>query len=138
LTEAAANEVREWQGYVLELVRAEGADKRAVGRAVSLGVNAVGAALMAVFAHTGGLSGGEIVIAGGTVTLSQKLLEAIFGDQAVRSLAADARSDLLERIDRLLESEKERYQDLIRAAAPEREEAIRLRAAAQRVQEARG
>jgi hypothetical protein len=139
LADAAANEVREWQGHVLELVRAEGADKRAVGRAVSLGVNAVGAALMvAVFAHTGGLSGGEIVIAGGTVTVSQKLLEAIFGDQAVRSLAAQARSDLLERIDRLLESEKERYQDLIMSSAPKRDQAIGLRSAAQRVKDARG
>jgi hypothetical protein len=44
----------------------------------------------------------------------------------------------LERIDRLLEGEKGRYQDLIRSSAPERDEAIRLRAAAQRVQDARG
>jgi hypothetical protein len=138
LDDGAAAEVRAWQGHVLELVRAEGADKRAIGRAVSLGVNAVGAALMvAVFAHTGGLSGGEIAIAGGTVTLSQKLLEAIFGDQAVRSLAAQARTDLLIRIDKLLTQEARRYEDLIASSAPKRDAALTLRAAAQRVQEAR-
>jgi hypothetical protein len=138
LDEGAASEVRAWQGHVLELVRAEGADKRAIGRAVSLGVNAVGAALMvAVFAHTGGLSGGEIAIAGGTVTLSQKLLEAIFGDQAVRSLAAQARTDLLIRIDKLLTQEAQRYQDVVASSAPQRDAALTLRAAAQRVQEAR-
>jgi hypothetical protein len=138
LREAADIQVREWQGYVLELVTAEGSDKRAIGRAVSLGVNAVGAALMvAVFAHTGGLTGGEIVIAGGTATLSQKLLEAVFGDQAVRGLAARARSDLLRRIDNLLSEEQQRYKDLLAAAAPGRDDAVALRAAVQRVQGSR-
>jgi hypothetical protein len=92
---------------------------------------------VAVFAHTGGLSGGEIAIAGGTVTLSQKLLEAIFGDQAVRSLAAQARTDLLIRIDKLLAQEAQRYVDLVASSAPKRDAALTLRAAAQRVQEAR-
>jgi Dynamin family len=138
LPQEAEHEVRAWQAEVLELVRAEGADKRAIGRAVSLGVNAVGAALMvAVFAHTGGLTGGEIAIAGGTATLSQKLLEALFGDQAVRSLSARARSDLLARIDGLLDEEKSRYQELVASSAPRRDAALGLRAAAQRVQEAR-
>jgi hypothetical protein len=138
LPQAAGDEVRAWQGHVLELVRAEGADKRAISRAVSLGLNAIGAALMvAVFAHTGGLTGGEIAIAGGTATLSQKLLEAIFGDQAVRSLAAGARFDLLARIDKLLEVERDRYTDLVTSAAPRRDEALALRSAAQRIEEAR-
>jgi hypothetical protein len=93
--------------------------------------------MVAVFAHTGGLSGGEIVIAGGTATLSQKLLEAVFGDQAVRSMAARARSDLLQRIDKLLSEEQDRYRDLLAAAAPKRDDALALRAAVQRVQAAR-
>ena len=93
--------------------------------------------MVAVFAHTGGLSGGEIVIAGGTATLSQKLLEAVFGDQAVRSHAARARSDLLQRIDKLLSEEQERYKDLLAAAAPKRDDALALRAAVQRVLAAR-
>ncbi|MBA3349323.1 MAG: dynamin family protein, partial [Actinobacteria bacterium] len=89
LRSSVATEVRGWQSDVLALVAAEGASKRALGRALSLGVNGLGVALMiTVFAHTGGLTGGEIAVAGGTATVGQKLLEALFGDQAVRTLTA--------------------------------------------------
>ncbi len=71
--------------------------------------------MLAVFAHTGGLTGAEVVVAGGTSALGQKVLEAIFGDQAVRTLAAQARDDLLERVDRLLREDAERF-----AARPRR------------------
>ena len=40
--------------------------------------------MLVAFAHTGGLIGAEVGIAGGTAVLAQKVLEAIFGDQAVR------------------------------------------------------
>ncbi|MDQ3592401.1 MAG: dynamin family protein, partial [Actinomycetota bacterium] len=75
--ERAADEVRDWQGYVLDLVRSEGADKRTTARFLSLGVNGAGLVVMvAVFAHTGGLTGGEVAVAGGTTALGQRLLEA--------------------------------------------------------------
>jgi energy-coupling factor transporter ATP-binding protein EcfA2 len=123
--------VREWQGYVLELVAAEGATKRAVGRALSLGVNGIGVALMiTVFAHTGGLSGGELVVASGTAAVSQKLLEAIFGDQAVRDLAARARADLLQRVGGLLDAEANRFHRLLDPVAPAPGEAQAVRTAA--------
>jgi hypothetical protein len=123
--------VREWQGYVLELVAAEGATKRAAGRALSLGVNGIGVALMVtVFAHTGGLSGGELVVAGGTAAVSQKLLEAIFGDQAVRELAARARADLLQRVAGLLDAEANRFHRLLDPIAPAPGEAQAVRTAA--------
>ena len=84
--------MRAWQGVVFELVREEGAEKRTTARFASLGVNGAGLTVMlAVFAHTGGLTGAEVVVAGGTSALGQKVLEAIFGDQAVRALAAQAR-----------------------------------------------
>ena len=139
LAASLRDEVHEWQGRLLELVRAEGASKRATGRALSLGVNAMGAALMvAVFAQTGGLTGAEIAVAGGTATVSQRLLEALFGDQAVRSLAAKARADLLERIDVLLDKEAERFHALLaRGAAADPEEADGLRRAAAAVRAAR-
>jgi energy-coupling factor transporter ATP-binding protein EcfA2 len=122
--------VRAWQGYVLELVAAEGAPKRAAGRALSLGVNGIGVALMiTVFAHTGGLSGGELVVASGTAAVSQKLLEAIFGDQAVRDLAARARADLLQRVSRLLDAEADRFHGLLEGVAPAPEEARAVRTA---------
>ena len=93
--EAAAAQVRDWQGAVLDLVRSQGADKRSRARLLSWGVNGAGAVVMvAVFAQTGGLTGGEIAVAGGTTALGQRVLEAVFGDAAVRSLAARAREDL--------------------------------------------
>ncbi len=68
------------------MVRLEGAH----ARLASLGVNGAGLTVMlAVFAHTGGLTGAEVVVAGGTSAVGQKLLEAIFGDQAVRQLAEE-------------------------------------------------
>jgi len=103
-------EVREWQGRVLDLVAREGASKRSTARVASYTVNGAGLAVMiAVFASTGGLTGAEVAVAGGTSAAGQKLLEAIFGDQAVRSLAKLARDDLLERVDVLLDGEAERF-----------------------------
>ena len=45
--------------------------------------------------------------------LGQKLLEAVFGDQAVRGLAERARRDLERRVDDLLDAERRRYTDLL-------------------------
>ncbi len=124
-------EVRAWQGHVLGLVAAEGASKRATGRALSFGVNSVGVALMvAVFAHTGGLSGAEVVVAGGTATLSQKVLEALFGDQAVRDLTTRARTDLLARIRSLLDAEAVRFHAVVDSLVPGQDQAGAIRAAA--------
>ncbi len=126
--EAARNEVQAWQGAVLDLVRQEGADKRSSARLLSFGVNGTGLALMvAVFASTGGLSGGEVAIAGGTSAVGQKLLEAVFGDAAVRSLAAKARKDLAGRADRLLAAEQQRFRELVEVGAPEPGSAAQLR-----------
>lgn len=107
-------EVRSWQGHVLQLVSAEGADKRLAAKIASYGVNGAGLAVMiGVFSHTGGLTGGEIAVAGGTTVAGQRLLEAIFGDQAVRTLAAEARIDLMGRVERLLAGEVARFDRLL-------------------------
>jgi energy-coupling factor transporter ATP-binding protein EcfA2 len=128
--EAAAAQVRDWQGTVLDLVRNEGADKRSRARVLSWGVNGAGAAVMVVvFAQTGGLTGGEIAVAGGTTAVGQRVLEAVFGDAAVRSLAARAREDLEARADELLRYEQDRFDERLAAAAPGPEAAGRLRSA---------
>ena len=81
---------------MLELVRTEGASKRSGARLASYGVNGAGLVVMlAVFSQTAGLTGAEIAVAGGTTVASQKVLEAIFGEQAVRGLARQARDELL-------------------------------------------
>lgn len=101
--------VREWQDDLLQLVRAEGKDRRTTARVLSFGVNGVGVVLMlVVFSHTAGLSGAEFGIAGGSAVVAQKLLEALFGDQAVRELATKARSDLIERTNALYTAEEAR------------------------------
>jgi len=136
--EAVAAQVRDWQGAVLDLVREQGSDKRSRARIASWGVNGAGAVVMvAVFAHTGGLTGGEIAVAGGTTALGQRVLEAVFGDAAVRTLAATARQDLQERADLLLRYEQERFDIRVAAAAPAHWAADELRAAATQVGAAR-
>ena len=116
------DEVRAWQGFVFELVSREGESKRTTARLASLGVNGAGLTVMlAVFAHTGGLTGAEVVVAGGTSAISQKVLEAIFGDQAVRTLAARAREDLLERAEQLMRTDAVRFDELLDATAPDAE-----------------
>jgi hypothetical protein len=137
LGEQVQDEVRAWQGFVFDLVRREGASKRTTARFASLGVNGAGLAVMlTTFAHTGGLTGVEVVVAGGTSAVGQKVLEAIFGDQAVRSLAARAREDLLDRVQRVLREDSRRFDALIDAAAPEAESVARLHATATAVRRA--
>jgi hypothetical protein len=122
---------------VFDLVSEEGASKRATARLASLGVNGAGLTVMlAVFAHTGGLTGAEVAVAGGTSAVGQKVLEAIFGDQAVRALASRAREDLVERVDRLLRVEAARFDALLDAAAPEADTFARLHTAVEAIRRA--
>lgn len=105
-----AREIRAWQQDLLQLVQEEGADKRFTARMLSFGVNGITVALMVVvFASTGGLTGGEIGIAGASAIAGQKLLEAVFGDDAVRRLAATARQNLSRRVEALFRRESEPY-----------------------------
>jgi hypothetical protein len=139
LAPAAADEVRDWQGYVLDLVREEGASKRSRARLLSWGVNGAGAVVMvAVFASTAGLSGAELAVAGGTTAVGQRVLEAVFGDAAVRALAARARADLDARADRLLRYEQDRFDELLAVGAAAPPAADRLRAAVAGLAAARG
>jgi len=112
--EAASRTIRDWQGFVMQLVREEGSDKRSVARVLAYGVNGIGVTLMiVVFASTAGVTGAEFGVAGGTAIVGQKLLEAIFGDQAVRTLAARARKNLDGRVEALLGAELLRYLQLL-------------------------
>jgi hypothetical protein len=106
--------VREWQGDILEMVRDEGRDRRTSARIMAYGVNGLGVVLILVtFASTAGITGAEVGIAGGTAVVGQKLLEAVFGDQAVRELARKAREHLLERVKELYDTERARYEDAV-------------------------
>ncbi len=110
LREQVDAQVRAWQADVLNLVREQGAGRRGTARYLSFGVNALGVSLMILaFASTGGLTGVEVGIAGGTAVVAQKLLEAVFGDDAVRRLTVDARERLDDRVRALLVGESARY-----------------------------
>nr|WP_270887918.1 GTPase domain-containing protein [Pedococcus sp. 5OH_020] len=130
--------VRDWQTGVLDLVRSEGKDRRTTARVAAYGLNGIGVILMLVaFAHTGGLIGAEVGIAGGTAVLAQKVLEAIFGDQAVREMAAKARTRLLEHAAALYAEEQLRYDEALDRVAVKAEQAERLAHAAAAVKAAR-
>jgi hypothetical protein len=134
----AERTVRDWQNDVLELVRTEGANKRSTARFLAFGVNGLAVTLMiVVFAHTGGLLGGEVGIAGGSAVIGQKLLEAVFGDEAVRRLAARARQDLTRRVDELMEVERNRYRDAVDSLEIDPDAPERLRETARRVDDLR-
>jgi energy-coupling factor transporter ATP-binding protein EcfA2 len=136
--EAAGATVRDWQGAVLELVRGEGAGKRSRARLLSWGVNGAGAVVMvAVFAQTAGLSGAEVAVAGGTTVVGQRVLEAVFGDSAVRQLAERARRDLDERTAALLAGERARFTALLAGLATP-EDVASVRDAAAELARARG
>ena len=107
---SVARTIREWQSAVLTLVGDEGRGKRSTARVAALGLNGVGAALMLViFFNTGGLTGAEGGVAAGTAVLAQRLLESVFGDEAVRRLAETAKSDLDARVEALMAAEMARF-----------------------------
>lgn len=138
LRRKAERAVREWQQDVLDMVRTEGADKRGTARFLALGVNGLSVALMiVVFAHTAGVTGAEAGIAGGSAVLGQKLLEAVFGDQAVRSLADRARRSLEQRVGALMDAERRRYLTLLDALALQPQAAEQLREASRKVDDLR-
>lgn len=113
-SEAAARVIRQWQGDVLELVGSEGKSKKAMARYLALGVNGAGVALMIfVFSQTGGLIGAEVGVAGGTALLAQRVLEAVFGEDAVRRLAREAKLQLDARVEGLMATELARFEKLV-------------------------
>lgn len=117
---AVAEQIRLWQGSVLEMIREEGADKRKRARFLSLGVNAAAVMLMvAAFSLTGGITGIEAGIAGGSGVVGTKLLESIFGEDAVRRMATRARADLLERMADLLTEHAQPFTEVLEETDPQ-------------------
>ncbi|WP_413544439.1 dynamin family protein [Citricoccus nitrophenolicus] len=113
-SEGAAAQIRGWQQDLIHLIQQEGAGKRTMARVSALGINGVAVTLMIVsFASTGGLLGIEVGIAGGTAVVAQKLLESIFGEDAVRRLARRSQENLVTRVTELLQSEASRFTQLL-------------------------
>jgi hypothetical protein len=131
--------VRDWQHRVLGMVRAEAGDRRATARGAAYAVNATGLLVMVgVFASTAFIPTGlEVAVAGGTTVAAQKVLEAVFGDQAIRTLARKARDDLLSRVDAVLDAEAGRFLRMLPTLGLDLPPAQRLRETAEQVERAR-
>jgi len=103
------------EGWALELaesIRALGEQRMGLARAASIGVNVVStSAILAVFVHTGGLTGTEVGIAAATAVVNQKLLEAVFGEANVAAFVARGRRRLAEVLDAAFDGERRRYED---------------------------
>ncbi len=127
----AREELHRWLGGLTTQVRTRGRNRRTTALGAALGVNAVGvAAMLVVFSQSAGLTGGEVAIAGGTAVVTQKLLEALFGEAAAADMVRRAGQDLRVTLRRLLDGDAERFLALVPPPAVSPDE---LRAAAGRV-----
>ena len=128
---AVSRAIRDWQGDVLELVSEVGGEKKSTARFLAIGVNGIGVALMlVVFSQTGGITGAEVGVAGGTAVLAQRLLEGVFGEDAVRRLAKQAKDQLDARVEALMAAELDRFSAVLDAQAVDTARADALREAA--------
>jgi hypothetical protein len=107
-------ELESWAVAIGDRIRELGAQRKGWARAASLGVNAIGtSAVLAVFVHTGGLTGAEVGITAATAVVNQKLLEAIFGEANVAAFVSRARTDLRELLDRVFVDERTRFEEAL-------------------------
>ena len=135
--EAATAAIRAWQSDVMLLVEDESRGKRMKARVLALGTNVLALALMiVVFAATGGLTGAEVGIAGGASVLAQRLLEAVFGEGAVRRLAEQAQKDLAGRVEGVLAVELARYGAILDSLAVDEGATAQLETAAAALRDA--
>ena len=122
--------LRAWLAAIADEVSAAAASKRGLARGASIGVSAAGATVMlSVFAHTGGLTGAEVGVAAATGFLNARLLEALFGEAAMRELIDSARRRLFETLQAAMDAERARYERLAPPAAELRTLAADLRSA---------
>ncbi|MCH1867202.1 dynamin family protein [Nocardioides sp. CFH 31398] len=128
----------EWRDGLGRMIKAEVSDTRATARYLELGADGLTAALMIVVLSqsqgTLSVAPGE---AGSSARLGERLLAAVFGEQAVRSLASRARSDLDRRVASLLAAEGARHLEVLDALRLDPGLPERVREAARRVDDVR-
>ncbi|WP_327633118.1 ABC transporter [Kribbella sp. NBC_00482] len=137
LPAGASRTVREWQTFVLDLVRNEGADKKSTARILEYGVNGLGLSLMVVvFASGAGIPKGAQASAGaGSAVVGRRLLEAVFGDKAVQGMVDRAREDLDGKVHALMDAEFARYLAVLDQHPVDAETARQLTEAARAVED---
>ena len=135
LSQRLTDDLEDWARDIGERIREMGAQRKGWAQVASLGVNAIGtSAVLAVFVHTGGLTGAEVGITAATAVVNQKLLEAIFGEANVAAFVARARDDLAKLLDAAFADERARY-DAALGSTGDPALALELREAARRVAE---
>ena len=111
LIEELQVKLENWASGIASEIHEMGQNRKGVAKVASLGVNVVGTgAIIAVFAHTGGLTGTEAGIAAVTAVLNQALLEAIFGEGNVAAFVKRSRLRLDEIVATAIDSELRRFE----------------------------
>jgi hypothetical protein len=122
--------VAAWEDELARLVEEVGAPRKAQARRRTTAINAVAtSAMLVLFTVSGGLTGGEVGIAAGAAATSQWVLIKLFGEQALRDLLRDIRTDLHDRVRTLAGEERATFDATIAAAAPPATAVDALRAA---------
>jgi len=110
LDDRLLTDLEAWAAGIGTQIRAMGEQRRGWAKVASIGVNAVGtSAILAVFVHTGGLTGAEVGITAATAVINQKLLEAVFGEANVAAFVSRARGDLGALLDAAFADERDRF-----------------------------
>jgi hypothetical protein len=139
LAQRAERLVRDWQQGVSHLVGAASRDGLATTRGTAYAVNATSVLVMVgmVTSTAFAPNGLEVTVAGGTTVAAKQLLDLVFGDETIRTLAKQARDDLLARVDALLDAEAGRFLRLLPTYGLDVPPADRLRDAGEQVERAR-
>ncbi len=118
LGERLAGDLDGWAAEIGREIRELGGQRRGWARVASIGVNALGtSAVLAVFVHTGGLTGAEVGITAATAVINQKLLEALFGEANVAAFVSRARGRLTGILDGVFADERARFDAALGTAA---------------------
>jgi len=140
LGERLSTALEAWALEIGEEIRKLGEQRKGWAQAASIGVNALGtSAVLAVFVHTGGLTGAEVGITAATAVVNQKLLEAVFGEANVAAFVGRAREALGRILDEAFAAERARHDRALGAGVAGTEGlADRLRELARRAAEGAG
>lgn len=123
-----------WAARIGSDIMEMGEQRRGLARAASLGVNVVGTgAILAVFVHTGGLTGAEVGIAAATAAINQALLDALFGEANVARFVEDARHRLDVIIEEELTADRQRFEQALSIDAASTELAAEMGATLERL-----
>jgi energy-coupling factor transporter ATP-binding protein EcfA2 len=131
LAERLHQDLEAWTKEVGRQIRSMGEQRKGWAQAASIGLNVLGtSAILAVFVHTGGLTGAEVGISAATALINQKLLEAIFGEANVAKFVTAARVRLQAILDTSFAPEKQRFLNALAPLAAGSDLAAELRRAA--------